>query len=95
MDTSKIVSEIDAEIARLQQARDLLAGSQTVVKRKPGRPALDRSSNKATSFDPKQFTGKPKAPARTLSPEARARIAAGQKRRWAQARKKTAPSTEK
>jgi len=59
MDTSQLVSEIDSEIARLQQARALLAGAG--------------SSTHAKSPRKKH----------TLSPEARARIAAAQKRRWA------------
>jgi len=59
MDTDQLISEIDSEIARLQQARALLAGAS--------------SPTHATSPRKK----------RTLSAEARARIAAAQKRRWA------------
>jgi len=59
MDTAQLVSEIDSEIARLQQARTILAGVDSATHAKsPGKK-------------------------RTLSPEARARIAAAQKRRWA------------
>ncbi len=36
MGTKQIIIEVDAEIARLQQARALLAGE--TVKRSPGRP---------------------------------------------------------
>jgi hypothetical protein len=59
MDTAQLVSEIDSEIARLQQARTLLAGLDSAT-----HPKLPRKK-------------------RTLSAEARARIAAAQKRRWA------------
>lgn|ERR1700730_1776407 len=71
MDTNTIVLEIDAEISRLQQARAILTGTTTTWKRKPGRPALP-STTKAV---------------RTLSAEARAKIAAAQQARWAKSRK--------
>jgi hypothetical protein len=54
-----IITAIDAEISRLQQARNLLAGSRG--------------------------TGGGK---RVMSADARARISAAQKKRWAQKRKK-------
>jgi len=59
MDTAQLISEIDAEISRLRQARALLAGGHTI--------------NRA----------KPRGGKRTLSAEARARIAAAQRKRWA------------
>jgi len=70
VNTHTLVSEIDKQIARLREARDLLAGTVAVKRR--GRPA-----------------GKPAATRkkRTLSPEARAKMAAAQKRRWAAYRK--------
>jgi hypothetical protein len=68
METSKLLAEIDAEIARLQQARALLNGKE--VKRQPGRPAKKTTAKK-----------------RTMSAEGRARIAAAQKARWANAKK--------
>ena len=58
MNTSEIITAIDAEISRLQQARKLLAGSTGTRKRK-----------------------------RVMSAEARARISAAQKKRWAQQKK--------
>jgi hypothetical protein len=83
MDTRDIVSEIDAEIARLQQARDLLLGIDTTP-RKRGRPAK-ATAPKATSFNPEGFTKKaPKR--RTLSAAARERIAAAQRTRWAKSK---------
>ena len=74
MDTNDIVLEIDAEISRLQQARALLSGTEITAKRRPGRPAGTR------------FPSKTKA-VRSLSAEARARIAIAQKARWAKTKK--------
>jgi hypothetical protein len=74
MDATKMLVEIDAEIQRLQHARTVLNG--TVVKRGPGGPK--GSVNGASSASPKH---------RRLSAEARAKIAAAQKARWAKAKK--------
>jgi hypothetical protein len=85
MDVSKILSEIDAEIARLQQARSaivgLSGGAVATVKAKRGRP---KGSVNAV---------KPAAPAkrkRNLSPEGRKRIQEAMKKRWADRRKELA-----
>jgi hypothetical protein len=72
-----ILSEIDAEIARLQQARQLLSG--TPVKRGPGRPRILKGTVKPA---PKKKRGR-------MSAEGRARIAAAQKARWAKVKKAT------
>lgn len=76
MDTQEILNKLDAEIARLQQVRSLLAGSAaiSVAVKKRGRPTGPGASASA----PAVAKGK-----RTLSAEARARIAAAQKLRWA------------
>jgi hypothetical protein len=66
METKGILAEIDAEIRRLEQVREILTG-------KDGRPGT-----KAVA---------PTRKKRRLSPEARARIAAAQKARWAKAKK--------
>ena len=77
MDTTKILAEIDAEIQRLQHARTVLNG--TVVKRAPGRPKGSiNGASSASSAAPKR---------RRLSADARAKIAAAQKARWAKAKK--------
>lgn len=70
MENRSILSALDAEIARLPEARKLLA-------------ALDGKSGTS------QLTGAraKKISKRRLSPEARARIAAAQKRRWAAVKK--------
>ena len=71
MDTQKIVAEIDAEISRLQQAKELLTGTNTAENRKAPRKSVAGSSGKK----------------RTLSVEARERIAAAQRARWAKSKK--------
>jgi hypothetical protein len=74
MSTNDILTLIDAEIAKLQQARALIAGA--VAKKGPGRP-------KSTALS----TVKPKKKKRNLSPEGRARIVAALKARWAKQKK--------
>lgn len=73
MATESILSQIDAEIARLTQARALLA--------KGSGNSLSLLENKRESP-----TGKRKK--RVLSPEARKRIADAQRKRWAAQRAK-------
>jgi hypothetical protein len=91
MNTIAIVMEIDAEIARLQQARELLAAVRAAGKRKPGRPA-------AASLPTNGKT------VRVLSAASRESIAAAQKKRWAKVRREkkaalktaaTAPAAKK
>jgi hypothetical protein len=74
VDTAEIIKTIEAEIARLEQARTLLNGHTTTPKR--GRPV---SSKPAATVKPQR---------RKMSAEGRARIAAAQKARWAKARGK-------
>ena len=79
MDTTAILSTIDAEISKLQQARALLTGDSVPTappeKRGPGRP-------KKISTEPAKKSAK-----RVMSEEARSKIAAAQKKRWAAAKK--------
>jgi len=84
MDVARILSEIDAEIARLQQARTALttiAGGTVAPKR--GRPK--GSVNKKSA----------KTRKRNLTPEGRKRIADAMKRRWAERRAAAAKSSKK
>lgn len=84
MDVSRMLSEIDAEISRLQQARSALtgiAGSGTVAPRR-GRP---KGSGTKTAAKRQ----------RNLSPEGRKRIADAMKRRWAERRAQTSGKTGK
>ncbi len=81
MEVSRIIAEIDAQIAKLQQARTLLAGAAAVGGRRPGRP-------KGTTAAAKTSASRKRAK-RVLSPDARKRIADAQKRRWAAHRKES------
>ena len=83
MEVSRIISEIDAQISKLQQARALLAGTATpAVRTGRGRP---KGSKKAAPA--------PAAPRkRKLSAEGRKRIADAMKKRWAERRKQNAKS---
>jgi uncharacterized protein YaaQ len=88
MNTNDIVLTIDAENSRLQQAKALLTDTSSVThaKRKPGRQAATSGSGKATSFNPAESDTRPRK-RRALSAEARARMAAAQKARWAKFKK--------
>ena len=97
MDVSKIVAEIDAKIASLQQARSVLIDlDESTVASKPRRGRPRGSTNVAktmvakTVSVPKQAKRK-----RHLSPEGRKRIAEAMKRRWAERRKDVANATKK
>ena len=74
MDVSNILASIDAEIAKLEGAKETISALQgdlvtTTLKSGPGRPK--------SSTPPKS------KPRRNMTPEGRARIAAAQKARWA------------
>jgi hypothetical protein len=77
MAIENIIAQLDAEIARLKQVRDLLSSTGKVEARIPvvkGRPGRK----------PKSVAVKAKSGAkRVLSPEARKAIADAQRRRWA------------
>jgi hypothetical protein len=80
MDVTRILAEIDGEIARLQQARSAISGlgsNSLLEKPRRGRPKGSVNAPKAA---------KPKK-RRNLSPEGRKRIADAMKRRWAERRK--------
>ena len=71
-----ILSEIDAEISRLEQAKTLLRSAGTVViKRKPGRPPKTASVIVPIVLKTKKR--------RKMSAEARERIRQAQIKRWA------------
>lgn len=79
VEVSRIIAEIDSQIQKLQQARELLAGMETTVSRGPGRPKGSKSASAKTNK-------------RRLSPEGRKRISETMKRRWADRRKALAKS---
>jgi hypothetical protein len=74
VEVSRIISEIDAQILKLQQARNLLAGAAETGRSGPGRP---KGSIKVSGARKK----------RKLSPEGRKRIADAMKKRWAERRR--------
>jgi hypothetical protein len=87
MNTNELIEALDAEIARLEQARAILDGNRLGNGRsaaaKRGRPA------KATSFDHGANVIQAKAgKRRTISAEGRGRIASAQKARWAKTKRK-------
>jgi len=71
-----IIAEIDAQIAKLKQARELLSGTAVKKGKGPGRPKGSKNSA------PKVAKTK-----RKLSPEGRKRIADAMRRRWAERKK--------
>jgi hypothetical protein len=71
-----ILAQLDAEIARLQQAKALLSSANASVA-----PAIRRGRPKKDAASP--APAKPAKKKRNLSPEGRARIAEAVKRRWA------------
>ncbi len=82
MEVSGIVAQIDAQIAKLQQARTLLAGTKTVTTGR-GRP----KGSKNVKIVAAATAPSKKAAKRKLSPEGRKRIADAMKKRWAERRK--------
>ncbi len=85
MEVSRIIAEIDAQISKLQQARQLLAGADVVKRNGPGRPKGSKNAPASAATE----TGKRK---RKLTPEGRKRIADAMKRRWAERKKTPAKS---
>lgn len=75
MEVTKILAEIDAQIEKLQQARELLSGLSNIGTKGPGRPKGSKSAKPSKK--------------RKLSPEGRKRIQEAMKRRWAERRKVT------
>jgi hypothetical protein len=78
MDTTDILALIDAEIAKLQQARALVADA---TQKGPERPE--------SATVPIIKRKKKKKKKRNITPEGRARIAAAVKARWERQRKAT------
>lgn len=81
MEVNRIIAEIDAQISKLQQARELLSGAASKSKG-PGRP----KGSKNTLATPRRHK---------LSAEGRRRISESQKKRWAEQRKIAAKAASK
>jgi hypothetical protein len=73
MAITELIKEIDMEIARLKEARALLADTSGSEVRR-GRPKKSEEASLPAKSAKKK---------RSFTPEHRARIAAAQKRRWA------------
>jgi len=77
VEVSRILEEIDAQISKLQQARELLSGTAVKVKGR-GRPKGSKNAKTAAKAAPRK---------RKISAEGRKRIAEAMKKRWAERRK--------
>ena len=82
MKVEEILAGIDQEIARLQHARNLLAGDQP----RRGRPRGSTSKKAAKAVK----LAKPGRKKRKLSAEGRKRIADAMRKRWAERKKASA-----
>lgn len=90
MEVSRIIAEIDAQISKLQQARALLAETNTpTVHVGRGRPKGSKNSVPSASSTASTAAA-PTSRKRKLSPEGRKRIADAMKKRWAERRKQVA-----
>ena len=85
MQVNQILSEIDNEIARLQQARNILAGGTGKATR--GRP---RGTSAAAKPEKKKRGGR-----RRMSAEGRKRLSEALKARWAERKKRAATKSAK
>ena len=85
MQVSEILSEIDNEIARLQEARRLLAGESSGTTRTRGR----KPAAAAAATAPKKRRRR-----RKLTPEGRKRLSEALKARWAERKKKAAKASK-
>lgn len=93
MDVGQILSAIDSEIARLQQAREAVAAlnGTSPVPQPAARRGRPKGSKNAVPA-PETATRKRK---RNLSPEGRKRIQEAMQRRWAERRKGSKDSDNK
>ena len=73
MKVDSIIAEIDDQLQKLQQARNLLSALGSTPSKGPGRP--------------KSINGVSRPKARKLTPEGRRRIQEAAKRRWAKRRR--------
>ncbi len=87
MEVSRIIAEIDAQISKLHQARELLSGA-VIAHKGPGRPKGSKNASAKAAAPSKSAK-------RRLTPEGRKRIADAMKRRWAERRKSAAKTAAK
>jgi hypothetical protein len=84
MNTEEIIEAIDAEIKRLEQARELLNGTPAKLRSTGG---MSGGGKQRISAGGGAGVGNGSG-RRTMSAAGRARIAAAQKERWAKAKRK-------
>lgn len=84
MDVTQILTAIDAEISRLQQARQAIAALESDSSVPAPSPRRGRPPKSA---QPAANSGEPQKRKRNLSPEGRKRIQEAMKRRWAERNK--------
>lgn len=87
-----VIAQIDAEIAKLQQAKALLGGAAaaaTVATKTGGRRGRPKGSKNAATTTTAVPAKAPAKAKRKLSPEGRKAIADAMKRRWAERRKQS------
>ena len=90
MDVTGIIAEIDAQLSKLRQARELLSASTPVV-RGPGRPKGTKSVTQDPHVDHVvSWTAKHPKRKHKMSEEGRKRISDASKKRWAEKRKAAA-----
>lgn len=82
MNTDHIVEQIDQEIGRLQQARQVLTSLGDITAMRSSGGPKGTSGTKPTKLATKR---------RKMSEEVRARIAAAQRKRWAKVSQTSAP----
>lgn len=82
-----VLTQIDQEIAKLQQARAILAGTPDALKQGRGRPKGSKNAAAAAETDaPAATPAAQKKARRQISPEGRKAIADAMKKRWAERR---------
>ncbi len=84
MALTDVIAQIDAEIAKLQQAKVLLSGAEAP---KSGRGRPKGSKNAKAKTDESEVEAAAPKSKRQLSPEGRKAIAEAMTRRWAEKRK--------
>ena len=92
MNLTELLSTINSEITRLEQARALLAGQDGRIaepaRRKRSVMSAEARARIGAATKARWAAGKmPKRKKHSMSVEARARIAAGQRARWAKLKK--------
>jgi len=92
MQTIEILKALDVQIAKLRQARAILAEvsipkAEVLTTRRPGRPtgSINKPAKQTLSEAPVE------SPKRTMSPEGKARLVAALKARWAAKKKAERP----